>query len=75
MPLTGTSTNYSYQNRTTRDSDEHAEALKDWNQIYDQLSPGSFEGKVVDLRFKGLQIFRETTNRAVSQNGSLQNRC
>lgn len=75
MPLTGTSTNYSYQNRTTRDWDEHAEALKDWNQIYDQLSPGSFEGKVVDLRFKGLQIFRETTNRAVSQNGSSWNGC
>ena len=75
MPLTGISTNYSYQNRTTRDSDEHAEALKDWNQIYDQLSPGSFEGKVVDLRFKGLQIFRETTNRAVSQSGSSWNGC
>lgn len=68
-------TQYSFQNRITRDSDEHAEALKDWDQVYDQLSPGNFEGKVVDLRFKGLQIFRETTNRSVSQSGSSWNGC
>ena len=66
---------YSFQNRITRDSDEHAEALKGWDQVYDQLSPGNFEGKVVDLRFKGLQIFRETTNRSVSQSGSSWNGC
>ncbi len=69
MPLSATSTNYSFFNRTTRDSDEHAESLQGWDQTYDQLSPGNFEGRVVDIRFKGLQIFRETTNRAVAQSG------
>ena len=49
--------------------------MKDWDQVYDQLSPGNFEGKVVDLRFKGLQIFRETTNRSVSQSGSSWHGC
>ncbi|WP_265945083.1 helix-turn-helix domain-containing protein [Dechloromonas sp. A34] len=61
---------YSYQRRKTSDSDEHAAALGKWDQIYDQLSPGSFEGKVVDIWFEGLQIFRETTNRSVSQAGT-----
>lgn len=61
---------YSYQRRKTSDSDEHAAALSKWDQIYDQLSPGSFEGKVVDIWFEGLQIFRETTNRSVSQAGT-----
>ncbi|WP_428825517.1 helix-turn-helix domain-containing protein [Azonexus sp. IMCC34842] len=74
MPQTAASS-YSFQNRTTRDSDEHAEALQDWDQVYDQLSPGNFEGKVVDLHFKGLQIFRETTNRSVSQHGSSWDGC
>lgn len=61
---------YTYRRHQTRDSDEHAEALGEWDQVYDQLSPGSFEGKVVDIWFKGLQIFRETTNRSVSQTGT-----
>lgn len=75
MPLSATSTNYSFLSRTTRDSDEHAESLKDWDQTYDQISPGNFEGRVVDMRFKGLQVFRETTNRSVSQNGSCWDGC
>lgn len=66
---------YSYRRRQTRDSDEHAEALNEWDQIYDQLSPGSFEGRVVDIWFKGLQIFRETTNRSVSQSGTSWSGC
>lgn len=75
MPLSATSTNYSFLSRTTRDSDEHAESLKDWDQTYDQISPGNFEGRVVDMRFKGLQVFRETTNRSVSQNGNCWDGC
>ena len=75
MPLSATSTNYSVLSHTTRDSDEHAESLKDWEQTYDQISPGKFEGHVVDIRFKGLQLFRETTNRSVSQSGSCWDNC
>ena len=67
------SPSYSYSRRQTRDSDEHAEALGEWDQVYDQLSPGAFEGSLVDVWFKGLQLFRETTNRAISQNGTSWN--
>lgn len=66
---------YSYQRRQTRDSDEHAEALGEWDQVYDQLSPGAFQGSLVDVWFKGMQLFRETTNRSVSQNGTSWNGC
>lgn len=70
MPNSASPSPYAYLNRITHDSDEHAEALQAWNQTYDQLSPGHFEGTVTDIWFKGLQIFREQTNRAVAQSGS-----
>lgn len=66
---------YSYNRRQTHDSDEHADALSEWDQVYDQLSPGAFEGSLVDVWFRGLQLFRETTNRAVSQRGTTWNDC
>lgn len=62
--------NFYHQRRTTRDSDEHAESLAQWDQTYDQLSAGPFEGSLVDLWFSGLQLFRETTNRSVLEKGS-----
>lgn len=55
---------------TTHDSDEHAESLAQWDQTYDQLSAGNFEGSLVDIWFSGLQLFRETTNRSVLEKGS-----
>ena len=70
MPHSTAPSPYAYQNRITHDSDEHAEALRSWSQTYDQLSPGHFQGLVTDIWFKGLQIFREQTNRAVAQSGS-----
>jgi len=66
---------YTYNRRQTRDSEEHAEALGEWDQVYDQLSPGAFEGSLVDIWFEGLQVFRETTNRSVSQSGTTWNGC
>lgn len=70
MPHLQAAPRYSYQRHRTSDSDQHAEALGKWDQVYDQLSPGSFEGNVVDIWFEGLQLFRETTNRSVSQAGT-----
>ena len=66
---------YSYNSFLTHDSEQHAEALGEWDQVYDQLSAGSFEGKLVDIWFEGLQLFRETTNRAVSQRGTSWQGC
>lgn len=59
-----------HHQRVTRDSDEHAESLAQWDQTYDQLSSGAFEGNLVDIWFSGLQMFRETTNRSVMEKGS-----
>ena len=61
---------FSFVHKSTCDSDQHAESLAQWEQTYDQLSAGPFQGEVVELWFKGIQLFRETTNRAVSQNGA-----
>lgn len=61
---------FSYKKYTTCDSDQHAESLVAWNQTYDQLSVGSFAGSLVDIWFDGMQLFREITNRSLSQSGT-----
>jgi len=68
-------TPFSFEHKSTRDSDQHAESLAQWEQTYDQLSAGPFAGEVVELWFKGIQIFRETTNRSVAQNGAPWKNC
>lgn len=70
MPQRFARSPYSFQRRKTSDSDEHAESLGKWDQIYNQLTPGPFSGEVTDIWFEGIQIFRETTNRSVSQSGT-----
>lgn len=70
MPQRFARSPYSFQRRKTSDSDEHADSLGKWDQIYDQLTPGAFSGEVTDIWFEGMQIFRETTNRSVSQSGT-----
>ena len=64
-----------YEKKATRDSDQHAESLVQWQQTYDQMSPGPFAGQVVEMWFHGMQIFRETTNRSVHQSGSPWRNC
>ncbi len=56
--------------RYTRDADEQAESVRRWNQTYDQISAGAFEGRVVDAWFADVQLFRETTNQVVHQRGN-----
>lgn len=60
---------FSCASRTTRDADEHAEALRAWDQRYEQLTPGGFEGRLTDLWMGDIQIFREVTNQIVHQRG------
>lgn len=50
-----------------RDADEHAQNLSHWDQRYDQLSPGLFEGSVTELWLPKTQIFVETANRQLRQ--------
>ena len=36
---------YSMVRRETSDADEQAACLRDWDQIYEQLTPGQFRGR------------------------------
>lgn len=61
---------YSYRKYLAEDADEHADNLRDWDQCYEQLSAGRFQGGLVDAWFNDIQLFRETTNQSVIQKGS-----
>lgn len=63
---------YSLVRRETRDADEQAACLRDWDQIYEQLSPGQFEGRFMEIWFRGIQLFREVTNRSVYEAGLMR---
>lgn len=49
------------------DADEHAHNLRDWQQEYDQLSCGTFYGRIDELALEHLQVFREHTSQALRQ--------
>jgi len=58
-----------YTTQETRDADEHAAGLSAWDQRYEQISAGRFDGHVEDLRVGPVQIFVETATQAVFQCG------
>lgn len=49
------------------DADEHAHNLTDWEQSYDQITPGHFHGTLAELQLPQMQVFRECTSQAVRQ--------
>jgi AraC family ethanolamine operon transcriptional activator len=63
---------YSLVRRETRDADEQAACLRDWDQVYEQLSPGQFEGRFMEIWFRGIQLFREVTNQSVHEEGLMR---
>lgn len=68
--LDGDGAGYTFARLRSRDADEHAARLSEWDQTYEQLTPGPFEGFLVEALFGGIQLFRETTNQAVHQFGA-----
>lgn len=46
---------------------EQAAALPFWSQDYTQLSAGSFHGEIDSVATQGIQLFRESMNRAVDE--------
>ncbi|EAT12671.1 helix-turn-helix domain-containing protein [Bermanella marisrubri] len=52
---------------TAHDADEHAHNLTNWQQEYDQVSPGAFEGSIKELQLNGIQVFKEFTSQSVFQ--------
>ncbi len=59
-----------YRQSTSRDAAEHALNLSQWDQTYDQLKGGCFEGRLDELWLSDLQLFRERTNRGLLETGS-----
>ncbi len=53
----------------SHDADEAAQRLHAWDQVYQQLTPGRFQGLTTDLWFDSMQVFRERSNRRIYQAG------
>lgn len=59
-----------YKTIDSSDVDDHAASLSRWEQQYEQVSPGRFQGRLEELWLGPVQVFRERTQRAVLQRGS-----
>lgn len=66
---------YRHHQVSTWDSEHHAACLSDWDQTYSQLEAGAFSGELIDVGFSDIQVFRESTNRSVFQQGSPVDDC
>ncbi|RQU44298.1 helix-turn-helix domain-containing protein [Burkholderia cenocepacia] len=53
------------------DADRHAEALRGWNQRYDQIGSGAYRSAVKNAVFDGAQLFQEAANVRIIQRGCL----
>ena len=63
--------NFDHSHQRTRDADEQAASVHDWDQRYEQLSAGRFDGVVDELRVGPVQVFSECANQVVMQAGHL----
>ncbi len=50
---------------TTTDVFEQACSITAWQQLYDQLVPGNFQGSLLEVWLDGIQFFRETSSHAL----------
>ncbi|MCY1282991.1 Helix-turn-helix domain protein [compost metagenome] len=57
------------RSQRTTDIDDQAASLTGWSQVYDQLSPGKYEGSVTECWIEDLQIIREHSNQCMHQLG------
>lgn len=65
----GQPTGLQVSNYTTTDIDDQAASLTGWEQMYDQLSPGRYQGSVTQCWIDDLQVIRERANQCVHQLG------
>lgn len=52
------------------DVDEHARNMPGWKLRYDQLSPGFFEGELIEFRLDWMQLARDRSNQAMTKSGA-----
>lgn len=53
------------------DADQHAAALRGWDQRYDQIGSGAYRSMVKQVAMEGVQLFHEAANLRVVQRGQL----
>lgn len=58
----------------TTDLDQHAQAQSNWTLDYQQLSPGRWQGHLVQIRLPDVVLLREDTRPATHQRGCLDDR-
>ncbi|BEP57064.1 MULTISPECIES: helix-turn-helix domain-containing protein [unclassified Variovorax] len=63
-------TSFDYATVETTDVDEHAACLSNWEQDYEQLSPGAFRGRLEEVRIGPIHLYRETISQAVLMHGA-----
>jgi AraC family ethanolamine operon transcriptional activator len=51
------------------DADTQARSLRGWEQVYDQLGAGAFEGDTLEAHLGDVQVFRERSGLALRQKG------
>ncbi|MDR3390710.1 MAG: helix-turn-helix domain-containing protein [Sulfuriferula sp.] len=66
-----TASQHLVNHRETHDFDEQAELLRGWNQDYQQMSSGNFNGYVSEIKFDDVHLFLEYTSQALFQHGQL----
>lgn len=69
MPAQPSHTEHNLNSRKiiTNDVYEQACNITAWQQLYDQLHPGTFKGSLSEVWIDGLQFFKESTNLALRQ--------
>jgi len=53
----------------SNDIEQHAQNMNGWELCYDQLTPGSFKGELLEYREGGMQLMRDSTNQAMVKRG------
>lgn len=54
----------------THDIDQHARNMGGWQVRYDQLTPGCFEGELIEFRAGWMQLVRDRSNQSMLKSGS-----
>ncbi|MGZ0714774.1 helix-turn-helix domain-containing protein [Pseudomonas palleroniana] len=54
----------------THDIDQHARNMGGWQVRYDQLTPGRFEGELIELHAGWMQLVRDRANQSMLKSGS-----
>ncbi|PQO98686.1 hypothetical protein C5614_11470 [Massilia phosphatilytica] len=69
VPQVGNAINACRKTVHTSNLWQHERVLTGWNQVYDQLSKGRFNGQITEALIGDVQLFEEKTSQAVFETG------